>query len=190
MALRITVMLATAPRTVQELALELPDGATVRDACTASGGWPSGAAPVPGQFVGVWGRKAEPDQPRFQIAPVLAERFLIEQLLSYQANAFGVADHQAIALSGLVKKLVELHALVDHRHDQGLEQTIVGSVASSARKPTRTESNRARPGSMNFSKVLLMAGFRLVDQRSDELLACRVDRIAIIASIGRRPLEP
>lgn len=37
MALRITVMLATAPRTVQELSLELPDGATVRDACTASG---------------------------------------------------------------------------------------------------------------------------------------------------------
>jgi putative ubiquitin-RnfH superfamily antitoxin RatB of RatAB toxin-antitoxin module len=63
MALRITVMLATAPRTVQELALELPDGATVRDACTASGGWPTDAAPVPGQFVGVWGRKAEPDQP-------------------------------------------------------------------------------------------------------------------------------
>ncbi len=43
---------------------------------------------------------------------------------------------------------------------------------------------------MDLSKVLLVARLSLVDQRANELLAHGVDRIAIVASIGRRPLEP
>lgn len=62
MVLHITFMHAPAPRTVQETSLELPSGSTVADACRASGCWGEGGLPGPDLHVGVWGRKAGPQQ--------------------------------------------------------------------------------------------------------------------------------
>ncbi len=54
----VTVAWSPAPRQVQEVALNLPAGATVRAAVEASGVPNAGDARV-----GVWGRKAALDQP-------------------------------------------------------------------------------------------------------------------------------
>ena len=59
MSIRVTLVYSPSPRTVQELALELPDGATVSQALQASGI----AALFPDldlhhALAGVWGRKA------------------------------------------------------------------------------------------------------------------------------------
>lgn len=63
MMLGVTVMYSPRPRTVQEVQLQLVNGATVADALRASG--------LPQQFaelaagtcvLGVWGRKARPQQ--------------------------------------------------------------------------------------------------------------------------------
>ncbi len=62
MALRITLMQAPAPRTVTEMHLQLPAGATVADALRAAR-WLDGTGELPaGQFVGIWGRKTPLDQ--------------------------------------------------------------------------------------------------------------------------------
>ncbi len=58
---RVTVLYSPAPREVLEWNLDLPEGATVRDAVLASG-WrqlvPEGAVPD----VGIWGRRSTPQQ--------------------------------------------------------------------------------------------------------------------------------
>lgn len=62
--MRVTVVWALAPRTVQEVALDLPDGATVAQAL-ADTGWgigPLDAGPG-GLAASVWGRRATPDTP-------------------------------------------------------------------------------------------------------------------------------
>lgn len=63
MALRITLMQAPAPRTVTEIELTLPEGATVMDAVIAARWLDSTGALPAGQFVGIWGRKAALNQP-------------------------------------------------------------------------------------------------------------------------------
>lgn len=59
----VTVMYSPAPRQVLEWALELPDGATLRDAVLASG-WPQACEgqDVATLDVGVWGRRGTLDQ--------------------------------------------------------------------------------------------------------------------------------
>ena len=55
--MKITLVFASAPRTVHELALTLPEGSTVGDALKAAG-WP---AQFPGLLdwpVGIWNRRA------------------------------------------------------------------------------------------------------------------------------------
>ena len=62
--LHITVAYAPAPRQVVEVALQLPPGATLADAVQASGlcqRFPD--IDLAHGSVGVWGRKAPPDQP-------------------------------------------------------------------------------------------------------------------------------
>ena len=59
---KVVVCWSPGPRQVQEEALELPPGATVRDALLASS-WTreaAGAAP-PEAEVGIWGRRCTPD---------------------------------------------------------------------------------------------------------------------------------
>jgi len=60
----VTVMYSPGPRQVLEWAVELPAGATLRDAVLASG-WPQACAQqdVTALEVGVWGRRASLDQP-------------------------------------------------------------------------------------------------------------------------------
>ena len=58
---RVTVSYSPAPRQVLEWPVELPEGATVRDAVLASG-WP---ACCPGEVaadVGIWGRRCTAEQ--------------------------------------------------------------------------------------------------------------------------------
>lgn len=58
---RVTVACSPGPRRVLEWTLDLPEGATVRDAVRASGcGEALGEAQVPD--VGVWGRRCPPQQ--------------------------------------------------------------------------------------------------------------------------------
>ncbi|MCX7662769.1 MAG: RnfH family protein [Tepidimonas fonticaldi] len=60
--MRVTVVWASAPRTVLEVALDLPDGATVAQAL-ADTGWglgPLDAGPS-GLAASVWGRRVSPD---------------------------------------------------------------------------------------------------------------------------------
>jgi uncharacterized protein len=61
MPMRVVVTYSPAPRQVLEWELELPEGATVRDAVLASG-WRAmaGAQAVPD--VGIWGRRCGPQQ--------------------------------------------------------------------------------------------------------------------------------
>ena len=58
---RVTVLYSPAPREVLEWNLDLPEGATVRDAVLASG-WrqaaPEGSVPD----AGIWGRRSTPQQ--------------------------------------------------------------------------------------------------------------------------------
>ncbi|TFZ08246.1 RnfH family protein [Ramlibacter humi] len=49
---RVTILHSPGPREVREQALDLPEGATIRDALVAAG-----LTPVEGEAVGVWGRK-------------------------------------------------------------------------------------------------------------------------------------
>jgi putative ubiquitin-RnfH superfamily antitoxin RatB of RatAB toxin-antitoxin module len=62
--LRVNVFCSPAPREVLEWAVELPEGASVRDAVLASG-WPSACAgqDLSALQVGVWGRRCGLDQP-------------------------------------------------------------------------------------------------------------------------------
>ena len=60
----VTVLYSPAPRQVLEWVLEVPAGASVRDAVRASG-WPeaSRGTDVAALEVGVWGRRCSLDQP-------------------------------------------------------------------------------------------------------------------------------
>lgn len=58
---RVTVVYSPAPREVLEWALDLPEGATVRDAVLASG-WRAAAPGVEVPEVGVWGRRCSAQQ--------------------------------------------------------------------------------------------------------------------------------
>lgn len=58
---RVTVLYSPAPREVLEWNLELPEGATVRDAVLASG-WRQAAPDVQVPEVGIWGRRCTPQQ--------------------------------------------------------------------------------------------------------------------------------
>jgi putative ubiquitin-RnfH superfamily antitoxin RatB of RatAB toxin-antitoxin module len=63
MGIRVTVIYSPGPRVVVEVALRLEDGATLADALQASGlnsRFPELATHAP--RLGVWGRKARPDQ--------------------------------------------------------------------------------------------------------------------------------
>ena len=63
-ALRLIVVHSPAPREVRQWALELAAGATVLDALQASGiGAEFPGLQLNAQIVGVWGRKAQPDDP-------------------------------------------------------------------------------------------------------------------------------
>lgn len=57
----VLVMYSPAPREVLEWPLDLPEGATVRDAVLASG-WRGLAGPEAVPEVGVWGRRCVPQQ--------------------------------------------------------------------------------------------------------------------------------
>jgi uncharacterized protein len=61
---RVTVMFSPAPREVLEWRVEVPEGASVRDAVRASG-WPEAARgqDVSRLDVGIWGRRCTLDQP-------------------------------------------------------------------------------------------------------------------------------
>jgi putative ubiquitin-RnfH superfamily antitoxin RatB of RatAB toxin-antitoxin module len=58
---RVTVLYSPGPREVLEWKLELPAGATVRDAVLASG-WRQAAPRMEAPDVGVWGRRCGPQQ--------------------------------------------------------------------------------------------------------------------------------
>lgn len=58
---RVTVMYSPAPREVLEWHLDLPEGATVRDAVLASG-WRQAAPEGDVPAVGLWGRRCTPQQ--------------------------------------------------------------------------------------------------------------------------------
>ncbi len=63
-AIRVTVLYSPGPRVVHEWALSLQAGATVQEALEASGlraAFPQ--ADLSRAVVGVWGRKARPEQP-------------------------------------------------------------------------------------------------------------------------------
>ena len=61
--MRVVVMFSPAPRQVLEWAVDVPEGATVRDAVRASG-WPEATRgqDVSALDVGVWGRRGTLDQ--------------------------------------------------------------------------------------------------------------------------------
>lgn len=63
--MRVTLLYASAPRTVHEIELDLPDGTSARDAMRAAG-WlerfPEIAALNEAVSVAVWGRRCGPDQ--------------------------------------------------------------------------------------------------------------------------------
>ena len=61
---QVTVMFSPAPRQVLEWLVDVPEGASVRDAVRASG-WPEAAKgqDVSALDVGVWGRRCTLDQP-------------------------------------------------------------------------------------------------------------------------------
>lgn len=63
--MRVTLLYASAPRTVHQADVELPDGASARDALRAAG-WlvqfPETASLGDGLGLAVWGRRCEPDQ--------------------------------------------------------------------------------------------------------------------------------
>ena len=61
--IHITVAYSAAPREVQEQALTLPAGSTVRDALVAAGLLDTALALADQGGVGVWGRKAPLDRP-------------------------------------------------------------------------------------------------------------------------------
>lgn len=58
---RVTVLYSPAPREVLEWTVDLPAGATVRDAVLASS-WRAAAPDVDVPEVGVWGRRCGPQQ--------------------------------------------------------------------------------------------------------------------------------
>ena len=59
MHIRVTVVFSPHARVVHEVALDLPEGATVAQAITASG-WAEQVCDLPGAgpLLGIWGRKA------------------------------------------------------------------------------------------------------------------------------------
>jgi hypothetical protein len=63
MAMEVTVVYSPQPRVVQELAVQLPEGATVADALRSSG-LAQRFAELAGSSLalGIWGRKARPHQ--------------------------------------------------------------------------------------------------------------------------------
>ncbi|RFP82706.1 RnfH family protein [Hydrogenophaga borbori] len=64
--MRVTLLYASAPRTVHQAEVDLPDGASARDALRVAG-WPlrfpETASLGDGLSLAVWGRRCEPDQP-------------------------------------------------------------------------------------------------------------------------------
>jgi putative ubiquitin-RnfH superfamily antitoxin RatB of RatAB toxin-antitoxin module len=61
---RVTVMWSPGPRQVLEWAIELPAGATVRDAVAASGFQAAAGPQPPGPGeLGIWGRRCDAQQP-------------------------------------------------------------------------------------------------------------------------------
>ena len=60
--MRVTVLYSPAPREVLEWTVDLPEGATVRDAVLASG-WRAAAPDVEVPEVGIWGRRCTAQQP-------------------------------------------------------------------------------------------------------------------------------
>jgi putative ubiquitin-RnfH superfamily antitoxin RatB of RatAB toxin-antitoxin module len=58
---RVTVLYSPAPREVLEWIVDLPEGATVRDAVLASG-WRASAPDVAVPDVGIWGRRCAAQQ--------------------------------------------------------------------------------------------------------------------------------
>lgn len=58
--MRITLLHAPAPRSVQETVLDLPEGSRAQDALTASG-WPLGPLEASGLTLALWGRRCAPD---------------------------------------------------------------------------------------------------------------------------------
>ena len=58
---RVTVAYSPGPRQVLEWVVELPEGASVRDAVLASG-WPDACPGQAPSDVGVWGRRCTPEQ--------------------------------------------------------------------------------------------------------------------------------
>ena len=59
---RVIVTWSPAPREVLEWTVDLPEGATVRDAVLASG-WRAAAPDVAAPEVGIWGRRCGAQQP-------------------------------------------------------------------------------------------------------------------------------
>lgn len=63
--MRVSLLYASAPRTVHQAEVELPDGASARDALRAAG-WlvqfPETATLGDSLSLAVWGRRCEPDQ--------------------------------------------------------------------------------------------------------------------------------
>jgi putative ubiquitin-RnfH superfamily antitoxin RatB of RatAB toxin-antitoxin module len=63
--MRVTLLYASAPRTVHEVELDLPEGASARDAMRTAG-WlerfPETASLDEAVSLAVWGRRCEPDQ--------------------------------------------------------------------------------------------------------------------------------
>ncbi|QRR32363.1 RnfH family protein [Hydrogenophaga sp. YM1] len=63
--MRVTLLYASAPRMVHQAEVDLPDGASARDALRAAG-WlmqfPETALLGDGLSLAVWGRRCEPDQ--------------------------------------------------------------------------------------------------------------------------------
>ena len=57
--LRVTLTYASAPRTVHEAHLAIPQGSTVRDALE-SAGWLDRFPEIPSLALGIWGRSAGP----------------------------------------------------------------------------------------------------------------------------------
>jgi putative ubiquitin-RnfH superfamily antitoxin RatB of RatAB toxin-antitoxin module len=60
--MRVTLMYASAPRTVLEQTLDLPEGARVADALVASG-WQAQHPEIGSLSLALWGRRCEADQP-------------------------------------------------------------------------------------------------------------------------------
>lgn len=60
--MRVSLLYASAPRTVHDCELSLPEGSTAAQALQAAG-WPAQFPEIAGLSLAVWGRRCEADQP-------------------------------------------------------------------------------------------------------------------------------